>query len=187
MEQEIIRCLEVLRKGGTILYPTDTVWGIGCDATNKNAVEKIFKLKQRTEAKSLIVLIDHENLLNKYVRDVPGPAWELIELATKPLTIIYDKVGGLADNVIAENGSAGIRVTTDAFCKKLIYKFGKPIVSTSANISNSPAPKNFRDINPIILQNVDYVVNLRQEENNNLPPSTIIKLGTSGDIKIIRN
>jgi L-threonylcarbamoyladenylate synthase len=186
MEQEIIKALEVLKAGGTILYPTDTVWGLGCDATNSEAVDKIFKIKQRSESKSLIVLVDNEQKLNKYLEDVPAMAWDLIEFTEKPLTIIYPGARGLAPNAIAEDGSVAIRLTKDEFCKKLIGKFNKPIISTSANISGQPTPSSFREISPGILNSVDHVVNWRQNETNNPPPSTIIKLAMNGEFTIIR-
>lgn len=185
-EQEIQKALEVLKNGGTILYPTDTVWGIGCDATNKDAVEKIFKIKKREESKSLIALVSDEGMLNRYVKEVPELAWELIDVSDKPLTIIYDTVRGLASNVMAEDGSAGIRVTSDEFCKKLIYKFGKPIVSTSANTSGDPSPGNFGNISEEIIKAVDHVVNLRQHEYQNANPSSVIKLKANGEFSIIR-
>lgn len=186
MEEEIKKALEVLKEGGTILYPTDTVWGIGCDATNKDAVAKVYKIKEREESKSLIVLLDNEQKLNKYLNDVPGVAWDLIEFTEKPLTIIYPGARGLAPNAIAEDGSVGIRITKDEFCKKLIYKFNKPIISTSANISGKPTPRNFSEIPDAIKKGVDYVVNYRQHEKNNPPPSTIIQLQMNGEFKIIR-
>ncbi|MEO8149187.1 MAG: L-threonylcarbamoyladenylate synthase [Bacteroidia bacterium] len=187
MENDIQKCLEVLRKGGVILYPTDTVWGIGCDAKNEKAVQRIFEIKKRTDSKSLIILVDHENQLNKYVREVPAIAWDLIELAEDPLTIIYDDAGSMAPNVFAEDGSVGIRICKDEFCKKLIYKFGKPIVSTSANISGERWPENFSQITDEIKNAVDYVVTWRQNEMKKSKPSKIIKLKVNGEFKIIRN
>lgn len=186
MENDIQKCLEVLRKGGIILYPTDTIWGIGCDAKNEKAVQRIYEIKKRIDSKSLIILVDHENQLNKYVRDVPAVAWDLIELSEKPLTIIYDDGGSLAPNVLAEDGSVAIRVCKDEFCKKLIYKFGKPIVSTSANISGEPSPNNFSEISSEIKIAVDYIVTWRQHENKKSQPSKIVKLKNNGEIKIIR-
>ena len=186
MEEDIKKALEVLRAGGTILYPTDTIWGIGCDATNKDAVEKVCRIKKREESKSMIVLIENENFLNRYVKEVPDVAWDLIDTNDKPMTIVYDGVRGLAPNVIAEDGSAGIRITKDEFCKKLIYKFGKPIISTSANISDEPAPNNFTEISENILKEVDYVVNWRQNEFTKAHPSSIIQVKLNGEIKIIR-
>ncbi len=186
MEEEIKNALEVLRKGGSLLYPTDTVWGLGCDARNKEAVNKIYKLKQRAEYKSMVILVCDEKMLNRYVKDVPAIAWDLIETATRPLTIIYPGARMLAENVIAADGSVGIRLVKDEFCKNLIHKFGKPIVSTSANISGEPAPSSFKDIKLDVLNKVDYIVNYRQKEINNTQPSSIIKVALNGEIKIIR-
>ncbi|MDF2436540.1 MAG: Sua5/YciO/YrdC/YwlC family protein [Bacteroidota bacterium] len=186
MEDEIKNALEVLRKGGTILYPTDTVWGIGCDGRNKEAVAKVFKIKQRAEYKSMVVLVSDHTMLNRYVKEVPEVAWDLLEAADTPLTIIYPDARMLAENVIAADGSVGIRIVKDEFCKTLIHKFGKPLVSTSANISGETAPSSFNDIKIDILNNVDYIVNLRQKEINNTQPSTIIKVAMNGEIKIIR-
>lgn len=185
--EEVNKALEVLKSGGLLLYPTDTIWGIGCDATNKEAVDKIFKLKKREEIKSMIVLVDLEQKLNRYLKEVPEIAWDLIENSDKPLTIIYPDATGLASNLIHEDGSIAIRVVKDEFCNKLINRFGKPIVSTSANISGEATPETFKDISASILHGVDYVVNLRQNESGIVKPSTIIKLAMNGEIKIIRN
>jgi L-threonylcarbamoyladenylate synthase len=186
MEEEIKNALEVLRKGGTILYPTDTVWGIGCDARNKDAVAKVFKIKQRDAYKSMVTLVCDNTMLNRYVKEVPEVAWDLIETAETPLTIIYPDARMLAENVIAADGSVGIRMIKDEFCKNLIHKFGKPIVSTSANISGENSPSTFNEIKLDILNKVDYIVNLRRKENNNTKPSTIIKVAMNGEFKIIR-
>ena len=186
MEEEIQNALAVLRKGGTILYPTDTVWGIGCDARNKDAVAKVFKIKQRAEYKSMVTLVCDHTMLNRYVKDVPEVAWDLIEAADSPLTIIYPDGRMLAQNIIAADGSVGIRIIKDEFCKNLIHKFGKPIVSTSANISGENAPTAFNDIKLDIVNKVDYIVNLRQKEKNDTKPSTIIKVAMNGEFKIIR-
>lgn len=186
MLSEINKAIEVLKSGGTILYPTDTVWGIGCDATNEKAVEKVLKIKQRSDAKGFIVLLDNADKLNKYVQDVPAVAWDLIELSDKPLTIIYDKAIHFAPNVINKDGSIAIRIVKDEFCRKLIYKFRNPIVSTSANLNNQATPQYCKEISNDILKAVDYVVNWRQHENTNTKPSSIIKLSANGEIKIIR-
>jgi len=186
MLEELKKTLEVLHKGGTILYPTDTVWGIGCDARNKEAVDKIFKIKQRAEYKSMVVLVCDEKMLNRYVKEVPAVAWDLIEAAGGPITIIFPEGRGLAQNVIAADDSVGIRIVKDDFCRDLIHKFGKPIVSTSANISGEPAPASFHEISNEVLNKVDYIVNLRQDEINNIKPSTIIKVAMNGEIKIFR-
>ena len=197
MEQELHNALKVLREGGTILYPTDTIWGIGCDATNEKAVEKVFTIKKRSESKSLIVLVSDDGMLNRFVKDVPEMAWDIMDATgaeedaelSKPITIIYDAARGLAKNVLAEDGSIGIRLVkreVNEFCHKLIHKFGRPIVSTSANISGEPAPKNFSEISGEIKKSVDYVVNWRQNENGNSLPSSIIKLKANGEFVIIR-
>ncbi len=185
-DDELKRAVAVLKEGGTILYPTDTIWGIGCDATNATAVEKIVNLKKRNENKSLIVLVDDESRLQRFVKDVPSNAWDLIEFSDRPLTIIYPKGAGLPPCVLAADGSVAIRIVKDEFCKQLIRKLNKPIVSTSANISSQAAPANYIDIGDEVLQGVDYVVNLRQNEKNNVLPSVILKLELDGKIKFIR-
>jgi len=186
MKEDIEKCLKVLQSGGSILYPTDTIWGIGCDATNEEAVKKIYNIKQREDSKSLLVLLDNKNLLTQYTREVPEMAWELIEASHKPLTIIYPGVKNLAGNLVAEDGSIGIRVTSDEFCNQLIRRFKKPIVSTSANISGKPAPEIFPEISPCIMNAVDYIVQWRQDELFKNVPSSIIKLSVKNEIKIIR-
>jgi L-threonylcarbamoyladenylate synthase len=186
MEEEIKRALEVLKAGGTILYPTDSIWGIGCDATNEAAVKKVYGIKNREEAKSLILLLDEESKLNKYVKEVPAAAWDMIEFAENPLTIIYSGAVNLPVNVINQDGSVAIRVTKDLFCRQLIRKLGKPIVSTSANKSGEPFPKSFKEITPEILQGVDYIVNLRQKEQQVSKPSVIIKIEANGVFSFIR-
>jgi L-threonylcarbamoyladenylate synthase len=185
-QSEINKCIEVLKAGGTILYPTDTIWGIGCDATNEVAVRKIFSLKNRDDAKSVIVLLANENQLTSYVQQVPDQAYQLIEYANKPLTIIYPVAKNLASNTINVDGSIGIRIPKDDFCQQLLNKFRRPLVSTSANISGEPSPSNFSEIDSSIIRGVDYVVNLRQNENSKSTASTIIKLGLKGEIQIIR-
>jgi L-threonylcarbamoyladenylate synthase len=196
MEQEIHNALKVLREGGTILYPTDTIWGLGCDATNEKAVEKIFQIKKRSESKSVIVLVSDDAMLNRFVKDVPEMAWDLMDAnnseeddePTKPITIIYDTARGLAKNVLAEDGSIGIRMVTrerNDFCHRLIHKFGKPIVSTSANISGEPAPQDFSEISEEIKSKVDYVVRLNYDSGQKTA-SSIIKLKANGEFKIIR-
>lgn len=186
MQQEINKAIDVLKKGGVILYPTDTIWGIGCDATNPAAVEKIYKIKQRAESKAMLVLINDSSELDKYVETVPDIAYELIDVAVKPLTIIYDEAIGLASNLIASDGSIGIRVTKEEFSHQLCKRFRKPIVSTSANVSGKKSPATFREIDNDILESVDYVVNYRQNDDCALKSSEIIKLSKSGTIKIIR-
>ncbi len=186
INSEIEKCIEVLKQGGTILYPTDTIWGLGCDATNDEAVKKIFEIKQRETSKSLITLLDNETKLGKYVKNVPVAAWDLIEFSTKPLTIVYPGVVNLSKLVIAEDGTAAIRITRDEFCKQLIYKFQKPVVSTSANISGDPSPQGFHDISDNVLNAVDYIVNLPGEGSAAGKPSTIVKLGIDGTFEFIR-
>jgi L-threonylcarbamoyladenylate synthase len=186
MQEEIKKCLEILRQGGIILYPTDTIWGIGCDASNQEAVERIFKIKKRQESKALITLVNNEVMLERTVVDIPEIAWELIEAADNPLSIIYEKVKGIAPNVLAQNGSCAIRLVKNNFCDQLILQLKKPIVSTSANISGSNSPSNFSKIDKYILDSVDYVVNHSQNEKENKSSSNIIELKNNGSIKIIR-
>jgi len=186
MEQEIIKTLEVLKKGGTILYPTDTIWGIGCDATNEEAVKKVFQIKGRQEDKSVIVLVSDDRMLHRYVKAVPEMAWTLMEHREKPITIIYPEGKNLAKGVIANDGTIAIRMVKDEFCQKLIQKLGKALVSTSANLSGEPSPKNFGDINPAIPEEVDYVVHWRQHEIGSEKPSSLVALGMKGEIKILR-
>jgi L-threonylcarbamoyladenylate synthase len=186
MLQEIQQVIKTLNAGNIILYPTDTIWGLGCDATNPDAVEKIFKLKQRNDSMALIILVDSINTVYSYVDTVPDVALQLIEFADKPLTIIYEKARNLAPNLIAADGSVAIRVTTDPFCKLLIQRFRRPIVSTSANISGLPAPAIFTAVDPAISSHVDYIVQHRQSDHSQAKPSSIIKLSNSGVFKIIR-
>ena len=185
MTEEINKCIEVLENGGLILYPTDTVWGIGCDATNKEAVQKVFKLKQRNDSNALICLVANDAMLEKHVEKVPDLAYDLIDIATKPTTIIYDKPRGVAENLIASDNTLAIRVASDKFCQYLIGKFKKPIVSTSANISGTNTPKSFQNIDKAILSGVDYVVNLQHDKICD-KPSTIIKLTSDSQVKIIQ-
>ena len=175
-----------MQKGGVILYPTDTVWGIGCDATNEEAVKRVYEIKHRADSKAMLVLVDSPVKVDFYVSDVPPVAWDLIEMTTKLLTIIYDGARNLAPNLLAEDGSVGIRVTNEAFSKELCFRFRKAIVSTSANISGQPAPAVFSEISEEIKNAVDYVVDFRREENGHPKPSSIIKLGKGGVVKVIR-
>ena len=175
-----------MREGGVILYPTDTIWGIGCDATNEDAVRRVYEIKQLQDSKAMLVLVDSSVKVDFYVRDVPEVAWDLIDLADKPLTIIYSGARNLAANLLAEDGSVGIRVTNEDFSKRLCQQFRKAIVSTSANISGQPSPKNFSEISEEVKSAVDYIVGYRQEEMSNQKPSSIIKLDKGGVIKIIR-
>lgn len=186
MKDEIKKACEVLQKGGVILYPTDTVWGIGCDATNEEAVRRVYEIKKRADSKAMLVLVDSPVKVDFYVKDVPMVAWNLIEMATRPLTIIYDGARNLAPNLIAEDGSVGIRVTNEEFSRQLCFRFRKAIVSTSANISGEPAAAVFSEISEEILNAVDYVVDYRREETGHPKPSSIIRLGAGGVVKIIR-
>ena len=185
-EEDIKRAVEVMRKGGVILYPTDTVWGIGCDATNAEAVKKVYAIKQRDDSKALICLVDSDARLQRYVRDVPDVAWQLIDCCDRPTTLILDGAVNLAPNLIADDGSIGIRITQEPFSKELCYRFQKAIVSTSANISGEPAAQNYRDIDPRIIEAVDYVCWSRRQEHQPHTPSSIIKLGRGGEVTIIR-
>jgi L-threonylcarbamoyladenylate synthase len=187
LNDDLKQALEVLRQGGVILYPTDTIWGIGCDATNQEAVKRIFGIKQREDVKSMLVLIGNPNMLNSYVREVPEVAWQLIEVADKPLTIVYPGAKNLAANLIASDGSVGIRVTAEHFTEQLIQRFRRPLVSTSANISGKSAPQNFEEISEEIKNAVDYVVQYRQDDKSRQTPSSILKLGIGGEIQIIRS
>lgn len=186
MQEEIKRTLTVLRSGGVILYPTDTVWGIGCDATNENAVRRIFEIKRRTDSKSMIILIDNPAKLQSYVDEVPEIAWDLIELSEKPLTIIYPKAKNLAPGLVAGDGSIGIRVTNEIFSRTLCAQFRNPIVSTSANISGNATPASFNQISDEIKSEMDYIVNFRQDDLSKAKPSSIIKLGTGNLFQLIR-
>lgn len=186
MIEDIKAALEVLQKGGVIIYPTDTIWGIGCDAVNDEAVKRVYEIKKRVDSKSMLVLMENAALLDRYVDEVPEIAFDLIEVSDKPLTIIFDGAKNLAKNLLAEDGSIGIRITTEEFSSALIRRFKRPIVSTSANISGKPSPTCFDEIEQEVLDAVDYVVKFRQEDRQKAAPSSIIKLGRSGEIKIIR-
>ena len=183
---EVKKCIEVMRQGGVILYPTDTVWGIGCDATNAEAVKKVFEIKKRCDSKALLLLVDSADRLARYVGNVPAVAWDLIELTDKPLTIIYDGARNLAPNLIAEDGSVGIRVTRENISHELCYRYERAIVSTSANISGAPSPSCFAEISDEIKNGVDYIMLSRQNDLSKGKPSQIIKLGLDGQIQIIR-
>ncbi|WP_127845099.1 L-threonylcarbamoyladenylate synthase [Psychroflexus aestuariivivens] len=185
MIEEIQNAIQTLKRGGLILYPTDTVWGIGCDATNADAIDKVFALKQRSEKKSLICLVSDFKMLNQYVEEVPEVAYDILKYADQPTTIIYQNPIRVATNLIAEDDTLAIRVVNDKFAKSLLRKYKKPIVSTSANISGQPTPKNFDEISDEILKGVDYVVNL-QKSKKSAKPSTIIKLDLDGKVQVIR-
>lgn len=186
MKEEIEKSLQILLDGGIILYPTDTVWGIGCDATNAEAVKKIFKLKERDDQKSMICLVSDERMLEKHVERVPQVAFDIIAIADRPTTLILDHPKGVAANLIAPDNSLGLRVVDDEFCRQLIRKLGNPLVSTSANISGSPTPSTFADIQKEIKEGVDYVVGINQNKSAGRP-STIIKLRADGEVKVIRS
>lgn len=186
MNEDIKKAIEVLKQGGIILYPTDTIWGIGCDATNEEAVEKLYAIKQRDKSKSMLILLDNPIKLQTYIQEVPDIAWDLIDLTDKPLTIILDGAKNLATNLISNDGSIGIRITAEDFSRELCMRFRKPIVSTSANITGQPSPQSFNQIDPEIFELVDYVVEYRQNEMSKQTPSSIIKLEANGNINIIR-
>lgn len=185
MHNEIKNALKILKEGGLIVYPTDTVWGIGCDATNPDAIKKIYDLKQRDDSKALICLVADDRMLKKYVRKVPEVALNIIEIADKPTTIIYDDAQNLAPNLIADDNTIAIRIPDDEFCYQLCRKLNGALVSTSANISGLPTPKSFKEIAPEVLKGVDYVVNLQREKICS-KPSSIIKLSSNGIVKVIR-
>lgn len=186
LNQAVKQAVDVMRKGGIILYPTDTVWGLGCDATNEKAVAKIYEIKQRSDAKALITLTDNDNCLAYFMKEVPEIAYDLIECADKPLTIIYPNARNLATNLLAEDGSVGIRVTREEVSAAICQRMRTPIVSTSANISGQPTPHTFSEITDEVRQQVDYIIPLRQDDNTPHEPSGIIKLFANGTFKIIR-
>lgn len=185
-QEDIKNAIEVMKQGGVILYPTDTVWGIGCDATNAEAVAKVYKIKKRDDSKALICLVDSDARLQRYVRNVPNVAWDILDIANKPTTIILDGAINLAPNLIAEDGSIALRITKEPFSHELCYRFQKPLVSTSANISGEPAAANYNDISQELLDAVDYVCFSRRQEHKPHTPSSIIKLKEDGEVTIIR-
>jgi L-threonylcarbamoyladenylate synthase len=189
-EEDIRNAVETMCKGGVILYPTDTVWGIGCDATNAEAVKRVYEIKQRDDSKALICLVDSDARMQRYIRNVPDVAWQLIDSLqdsdAKPTTLILDGAINLAENLIADDGSIGLRITNEPFSKELCYRFQKAIVSTSANISGEPAAQNYCDIDPRILEAVDYVCWSRRQEHKPHTPSSIIRLKENGEVNIIR-
>jgi L-threonylcarbamoyladenylate synthase len=186
MREEIKKTIEVLQNGGVILYPTDTIWGIGCDASNEKAIQKVYEIKKRAESKALIALVGSEVMLERTVIDIPEIAWDLIEVTENPLTIIYESVKGIASNAKAQDGTCAVRLVKSKFCQELIKQFKKPIISTSANTSTAPSPSLFKEIDQAILNKVDYVVNFDQNNLTKSKPSSIIKLMNNGSIKIIR-
>lgn len=184
--EDVKKAVEVMRAGGIILYPTDTIWGIGCDASNSAAVRRIFELKQRSDSKSMLSLIDSDAKLGYYVPDIPDVAYDLMDLSEKPLTIIYDNVRHMAPELIADDGSAGIRITREEFSRELCRRMGGAVVSTSANISGQPSPANYSEIADEIKSGVDYIVEYRRAEQTRSVASGIIKLGSGGLVKVIR-
>ena len=186
MEEDIKNAIDILKKGGVILYPTDTIWGIGCDATNADAVDRIYKIKRRAENKAMLVLLDSDKKLDRYVSDVPEMAYTLNKLSEKPVTIIYDNAYNLAPNLLGENNSVGIRISREEFTQKLCAALGRPIVSTSANISGQPSPAIYADIQDEIKNAVDYIVHYRRDDTSKYAPSSVIKLSSDNTIKIIR-
>ena len=186
MNDDLKKACEVMAAGGLILYPTDTIWGIGCDATNEEAVRRVYELKRRSDHKAMLVLLDSEAKLNGYVSNVPDIAWDLIEVADEPLTIIYSDAKNLAPSLVGEDGSVGIRITREAFSRQLCERFRKPVVSTSANISGEPSPASFSEISEEVKKGVDYIVEYRQDDQTKAKPSSIIKLGDGGLVQVIR-
>ncbi len=184
--EEVKKTVQFLKEGKVIVYPTDTIWGIGCDATSQEAVKKVYEIKKRAENKALILLLDDVSRLYDFVEKIPELAWDLIEFSEKPLTIIYPKGRNLPKEVLGEDGSVAIRVTKDEFCRKVISQLRKPLVSTSANISGNQSPSVFSEIDPAVLKAVDYVVNWRQKESQKGTPSVIMKLDLDGTIKFLR-
>ncbi|MCX6235845.1 MAG: L-threonylcarbamoyladenylate synthase [Bacteroidetes bacterium] len=187
MREELLKAVKILEEGGTILYPTDTIWGIGCDATNYKAVEKVFAIKRRQTVKSYIILLDQPEKLLKYVERVPDIAWDLISSVESPLTVVYPRAKNLAKNVVAADGSIAIRIIKDVFCQQLINLFNKPIVSTSANVAGEAAPLMFSKVSKEIINKVDYVVNVNRDKLNKLKPSTIIKINENGEYVVLRS
>jgi len=186
MHDDLKKAVETLKAGGIILYPTDTIWGIGCDATNQEAVKRIYEIKKREDSKSMLILMENPALLERYVDDVPDVAWDLVEITTTPLTVIYPGAKNLAKNLIAEDGSIGIRFTKEQFTSQLLQRFRRPMVSTSANVSGEKSPAFFDDISEEIKNKMDYIVQYRQDDHTAAKPSSIIKLGPGGKIDIIR-
>lgn len=186
LNKDLSCCIDALKQGGIIIYPTDTVWGIGCDATNSKAVKRVFDIKHRADSKALITLVDSMAALERIVAEVPEVAYQLVDVAVEPMTIVYDRGVGVAPELLAEDGSIGVRITSEEFSRELCRRFRRPIVSTSVNVSGEPAPKSFAEINPALLEAVDYVC----ESGHDLPwavkPSTVIKLSAGGVIKILR-
>lgn len=186
IDQDIKAAIDTLKRGGLILYPTDTVWGIGCDATNAEAVARVYALKRRADSKAMIVLVGTELALERTVRCVPDVAWQLIDCADRPVTIVYDQGTGVAPNLLAENGSLAVRLTRENFSQRLCERLRRPLVSTSANVSGAPAPQSFSQISKEILDGVDYVCESRRDETTPSKPSMVIKISDTGEFKILR-
>ncbi|MCH5228952.1 MAG: threonylcarbamoyl-AMP synthase [Muribaculaceae bacterium] len=184
--EDLKKAVDVMKKGGIILYPTDTIWGIGCDASNDEAVKRIYKLKKRVDSKSMLVLVNNIPALEKIIPEIPDVAYELLEAAVNPLTVIYDNAYGVSSELLSQDGSLGVRITDEAFSKELCRRLGRPIVSTSANISGKESPRFFKEIEPEILNGVDYIVKYRQQDSKPHLPSNIIKLGKDASFRIIR-
>lgn len=186
IEEDFKEALRVLREGGVIIYPTDTVWGIGCDATNPEAVARVFEMKERAEAKSMLVLVADEGMLQRWVPEVPDAAWQLIDVAVSPLTIVYDNVRGIAPALRAADGSTGVRIVGDRFARELCRRLGRPLVSTSVNVTGHPTPANFSQISPAMLEKADYVVSHRRDDHSTPHPSGVIKVSKGDVIRVIR-
>ena len=186
MEEDIQKAVKVLKAGGTILYPTDTIWGIGCDATNNRAIQKIYKIKERSKKSSFIILLEKKSKITDYVEKVPDILWDLLKSIDTPITVIYPKAKNLTKNVIAPDGSIGIRVVKDEFCRRMISKFNKPVVSTSANFSGEPSPLVFKDISEEIKNKVDYIVKSNRNKLNKIKASTIIRIKPNGEFEVLR-
>lgn len=186
LRDEVAKAFKIIQDGGIILYPTDTIWGIGCDATNTEAVKKIYRLKQRDEAKSMIILLDNDNKLQSYIAEVPEIAYDLIEFAENPLTLVMPGAKNISPTLIAGDGSVGVRVTSNEFCQQLIQRMRKPLVSTSANISGKPSPQYFSQIDQEIIDGVDYVVDIDQHSMEIKNPSTIMRLAPNGSFEFLR-
>lgn len=186
LKDEVAKALKIIQEGGIILYPTDTIWGIGCEATNTEAIKRIYQLKKRDEAKSMIILLDTENKLESYVKEVPPVAYELIEYAENPLTLVMPGAKNISPALISEDGSIGVRVAKHDFCQQLIQRLRKPLVSTSANISGQPSPQNFGEISSEIIDGVDYVVDLEQHDMARKKASTIMRLAPDGRFEFLR-
>ncbi|NRT15576.1 L-threonylcarbamoyladenylate synthase [Flavobacterium sp. 28A] len=185
LNDEVLKAYEIIKNGGIILYPTDTVWGIGCDATNPEAVAKIYKLKKRAETQSMIVLMNGEKMMYNVFKDIPEVAWQILDFSENPTTLVLDNPRNVATNLIATDKTLGVRIIKEPFCFKLLERMKKPLVSTSANISGQATPKSFKEINPEIIKGVDYVVNLQRDKIAG-KPSTIIKLTNDSQVKVIR-